>query len=128
MEAIFKSKLIGIDTNQEHTEVVGFSEDETYSKTVIIQSQQQLSEAEKKMGWTKYYVEIFGNGAYSCLTKVSLNRVSLTLHFNSIGVEKFGIDSIFIHFDIADAVYLSLEKALRSAFASDLGHQFKIDA
>ena len=56
--------------------VIGFSESEWNDNYVIIQHQSERTDSERKMGWTKYYLEIShgGKGAYNCIASVQLSQ------------------------------------------------------
>jgi len=119
------ANAVRIDYTEESVLLIGFAEnpEEPEDNFVIIQYHPDLEEEERKMGWTKYYLEIssFSEGAYNCVESVSLLHESLTIELSSFGKSEFNIDNIIIYFKIDDRRFTSLTEAIITAFANEIG-------
>lgn len=95
-----------INTNEENEVLtLGFSEDDSFEKYVLIQHQRfPLTLEEKVNGWTTYYVSIspLNEGGYNLISSVKCTETNMLISLNEKGKKILLLESISINYNKKD--------------------------
>lgn len=90
-------------SQEEDISIIYFVNDVNIEDSWMLQFQDELTEEDIKLRWTKYYLG-YADGArgnYSCIKSININNKNIEFIFNETGIDTFNINILF--FEISQA-------------------------
>jgi len=116
----FEAQILSVETSDDIL-IVGLAENDLFSNYIVLQYQETLTDHDRNLGMTKYYLEVGpgGDGAYNCINSVLFSKTLMRIILNSSGVAKFDCNELIISYEFDDNDLLKLRTSLAKIFATE---------